>query len=92
MESEFNTIKSASEIVFQYSKKTTSICIFKMQIASVNYFVFHVILEIKNIEAFTIRQNEKGKILKGKITTFEYIFNKIYMQGEVLMFFLLLFL
>lgn len=45
-----------------------------MQSASVNYFVFRVILEIKNIEAFTIRQNEKGKILKGKITTFKYIY------------------
>lgn len=35
-------------------------------------FRFPCNLEIKNIEAFTIRQNEKGKILKGKITTFDY--------------------
>lgn len=60
-----------------------------MQSASVNYFVFHVISKIKNIEAFTIRQNEKGKILKGKITTFDYIYLIRYF--EVLMFFLLLF-
>lgn len=55
------------KLCFNIPKNYFYTCIFIMQSASVNYFVFHVILEIKNIEAFTIRQNEKDKILKGKM-------------------------